>query len=239
MASSLTIANNLTAAGTVQTDALLLSASSNYITSVASGSGVRLPSLVTGVNITVTNNAPVNAVLVYPPVGARINALSTNAAFTLVANQTTNFISLDGVTWNTGSTGSSYGSGVPLSTTVQVTATSSLTAAQSGSFINLAGAAAAVNISLPTTLSAGLEYEFVVTAALANPVTVNAGSALIKGNAVATNGVVVVGPSGTARQNVIFGTGSVIGDTLRIRCVDGATWQAVGNITTNTTMTVS
>ena len=77
------VATALTAAGTVQSDALALGAlGAHMIGTCASGAGVRIAAGAPG-DETIIFNGGANACLVYPPVSAKVNALSTNTAFTL------------------------------------------------------------------------------------------------------------------------------------------------------------
>lgn len=69
------------AAGTTQGTATALSSTINIITTVAAGSGVILTS---GVRVIVLNRGA-NSLLIYPPVSGQLEALGTNAPFTLQA----------------------------------------------------------------------------------------------------------------------------------------------------------
>ena len=73
-----TPANTLTATGTIQTDALALTADWNNVTSVPASSGVLLPALTQGQMVWVFNNDPANNLNVYPPSGASITYQSVN-----------------------------------------------------------------------------------------------------------------------------------------------------------------
>jgi len=77
-----TAADQLTAAGTVQGNAAPLGADNNRFTTVGAGTGCILPAMNPGDSINVFN-AGANALLIYPPVGAKINALGTNAGYSL------------------------------------------------------------------------------------------------------------------------------------------------------------
>ena len=79
------VAVNLTAAGTTQTDALLLIGGISHLGTVASGAGVRLNVCPVGVSQMVYNGGA-NALLVYPPSGYNINQLSANASISLPIN---------------------------------------------------------------------------------------------------------------------------------------------------------
>jgi len=75
-------ANNLTAAGTTQGTALALPADICKFTTVAANSGAILPAANPGDSGTVFNGGA-NALSLYPPVGAIINGLSANTAYSI------------------------------------------------------------------------------------------------------------------------------------------------------------
>lgn len=77
-----TIANTLTAAGTVQGNAVALTADLNRFTTVAAGTGAIAPAMNPSDSIQIFN-AGANALLVYPPVGGTINALALNAGYSV------------------------------------------------------------------------------------------------------------------------------------------------------------
>ena len=78
-----TVANNLSAAGTTQGNAAPLLADQNRVTTVGSGAGVILPPMNPGDEMAVINAQATNALLLYPPVGGVINALSANAGYSI------------------------------------------------------------------------------------------------------------------------------------------------------------
>jgi hypothetical protein len=73
-----TPADNLTAAGTTQADALVITADWNNIVTVPVNSGVLLPALTAGQLVWLFNNDPAQNLKVYPPVGASITYLAAN-----------------------------------------------------------------------------------------------------------------------------------------------------------------
>jgi hypothetical protein len=78
-----TVADSLTATGTSsQTAALLCGADVNRFSTVAANSGALLPYMNPGDSMVVIN-AGANALLLYPPVGGKINALGTNAGYSV------------------------------------------------------------------------------------------------------------------------------------------------------------
>lgn len=80
------IATGLTATGTVITDALDLLADTNVLGTVASGTGVQLPSCEIGDSVEIYNGGA-NAVKVYPDAtGNQVNSLSAGTAFLLGTN---------------------------------------------------------------------------------------------------------------------------------------------------------
>lgn len=75
-----TVANGLVATGNSQATALALPADQNRFATVAAATGAILPAMNPGDEMTVIN-AGANALSLYPPVGAQINALGNNAAY--------------------------------------------------------------------------------------------------------------------------------------------------------------
>lgn len=73
----------VSAAGTTQANAANLPADLNNVNVVGAGSGVILPAMNPGDEITVHNGQVTNALLLYPPVGAAINALGANASYSI------------------------------------------------------------------------------------------------------------------------------------------------------------
>ena len=82
--------DSITATGTVQTNATLLTDNINIVTSVPSNSGVILPIAVAGYRIIVRNNST-NTLKVYPNTGADINSGAINTAVTLTASASTEY----------------------------------------------------------------------------------------------------------------------------------------------------
>lgn len=80
------LATGLTATGTVITDALDLTADTNVLATVASGTGVQLPSCEVGDSVEIYNGGA-NAVKVYPDTAAnQVNGLPAGTAFLLATN---------------------------------------------------------------------------------------------------------------------------------------------------------
>jgi hypothetical protein len=77
--------DNITAAGTIQTNATLLTDNINIVTTVPSNSGVILPIAVAGYRIIVRNNSA-STLRVYPNIGANINGGTSNVSVTLSAS---------------------------------------------------------------------------------------------------------------------------------------------------------
>lgn len=77
-------ATGITAAGATQATATVLQADVNVVSTAAAATGVILQALNQGDWIVVRNNGA-NAVLIYPPVGGTINALASNAGYSVAA----------------------------------------------------------------------------------------------------------------------------------------------------------
>lgn len=79
-----TAVNNLTATGSSQATALPLPADICKFTTVASSTGAIIPAANPADSGTVFNGG-VSALSLYPPVGGKINGLSTNGAYSIAA----------------------------------------------------------------------------------------------------------------------------------------------------------
>lgn len=88
----------ISAAGTTQGTATAIKTSNNYLSTVASGSGVILPAAMQGDWIVIYNGGA-NAAAVYPPTGAKINSLSTNTAMTLGTNTACIYFCFSSTQW--------------------------------------------------------------------------------------------------------------------------------------------
>lgn len=96
----------LVATGTIQSNALALSANHNLLATVAAATGVILPAVSTppglgvsaGDQITIYNNGA-NTVNVFPPVGSQIGIAATNAAVTIVSGKASRFTMLSPTMW--------------------------------------------------------------------------------------------------------------------------------------------
>lgn len=88
----------LTAAGSTQATALLLPSEINNVTTAAASTGVRLPPGQTGAFVVVRNGGA-NAVLVYPATGGAINALATNAGYSVAAGSTALLFGVSDTLW--------------------------------------------------------------------------------------------------------------------------------------------
>ena len=85
------VANNLTALGTTQANALPLPGDVNRFTTVAAGTGTVLPAMNPGDEV-IAFNGGANALLIYPPVGGKINGLGTNAGYSVATATPTVFV---------------------------------------------------------------------------------------------------------------------------------------------------
>lgn len=82
-----TAALSISAAGTNQSTATALTNTINNVTTVALGTGVRLPSAASGYTVTVINHGA-NTLLIYPATGETVEGLAANTAMPLLAGQT-------------------------------------------------------------------------------------------------------------------------------------------------------
>ena len=84
-------ATGIAAAGTTQGTATALGSAVNFIGTAAAGSGVVLSSSASAGDSQLVYNGGANPVKVYPPSGATINRLATNAAATIATNTACEF----------------------------------------------------------------------------------------------------------------------------------------------------
>jgi hypothetical protein len=90
------VTTGLTAAGTNQATALVISSDANVFGTVASGTGAVLTSA-DGANILVRNGGA-NALLVYAPVGGTMNG-TANGSLSIATTKNAMFYSANGVDW--------------------------------------------------------------------------------------------------------------------------------------------
>lgn len=92
------VANALTAAGTTRTDALQLAAEFNNVTTAASGTGVILPSGLTGMRIVIFNNGA-NPIKVYALASQTIDGTAGSTGVTLTNAKRCEYIYMASNTW--------------------------------------------------------------------------------------------------------------------------------------------
>jgi hypothetical protein len=94
------VGTGISAAGSAQGNATVLTKEFNQVTTVSAGQGVVLPTAVAGMAITITNTSA-NSLNVYPASSAAINSLSANAALSQAAGSTLQFIAMTSTQWYT------------------------------------------------------------------------------------------------------------------------------------------
>jgi len=94
------VSTGISAAGTVQANATAITKEINVVSTVATCSGVILPTAVAGTVVYITNTSA-NSVVVYPQTSGQINNLGTNIGFTQGANATLQFIAPTTSRWYT------------------------------------------------------------------------------------------------------------------------------------------
>lgn len=82
------VADDLTATGSTQADALALAVDWNFLTTVTAGSGVILMALQPGQEQRVYNLDAADSVKAYPALGCAIDNLAVNAPYVLAAGKT-------------------------------------------------------------------------------------------------------------------------------------------------------
>ena len=88
----------ISAAGSSQGDATALTKAFNVVSTVSAGQGVVLPTAVAGMRITVINTSGAT-LLVYPASGGAINALATNAGYSLPTLGRLDYIATSTTQW--------------------------------------------------------------------------------------------------------------------------------------------
>src|SRR5262249_24091856 len=86
------------AGGTSQSDATPLTAAANSVTGADDAKGVLLPNFA-GARILVHNADATHALLVYPPAGAGLTALTVNSPYVLLAGGIATFSRVSPTTW--------------------------------------------------------------------------------------------------------------------------------------------
>jgi len=94
------VTTGISANGTTQAQATGLTTEINIVSTVNSGTGVRLPAAVAGTVVYITNNSA-NSLLVYPQTNGIINSQAANAAFTQGANATLQYMAPTTTQWYT------------------------------------------------------------------------------------------------------------------------------------------
>ena len=97
-------------------------------------------------------------------------------------------------------------------------------ASDSGKTFTLSASSGTVAVTLPTTLSEGMFYKFVVLEDTpSNAITIAAGSAIIDLVQKDAGGDAANSTAGTAVSNIVVGTSSTQGDVINL-FTDGTTW---------------
>lgn len=92
----------VSAAGSTQGTATALVSNINNVTVVAAAAdGVRLPTAVAGMRILVRNTDAADTLKIYPATGGQINALGSNAAYSLTAGSTIELMATTATQWYT------------------------------------------------------------------------------------------------------------------------------------------
>jgi hypothetical protein len=92
------VTTGISAAGSTQGTATALTKAFNVVSTVSAGQGVVLPSAVAGMRITVVNTSGAT-LLVYPASGAAINALATDAGYSLPTLGRLDYVAVSSTQW--------------------------------------------------------------------------------------------------------------------------------------------
>jgi hypothetical protein len=223
----------ITAAGTTQATATVLSNLFDIYQVNAGSGGVLLPQGPAGRRVFIRNDLTTNLTVYPADAFSTVNGGSAGAGWVVPSQSAVIMASMDGLSWFT-YTDFSQGAMFP----TDITASTTLTPAQSGSVLKVASAAAAVTITLPAAVR-GRSYEILIGAAsLANTVTITAGSAIIFGNYVAGGATAAGAVNGVT--NVIEGSGIATqkGDRHSFLS-DGTSWFYKGQVSLYANVTTS
>lgn len=94
------VSQSVTAAGSTQATATLLTRPISNVTTVPASSGVRFPTATPGMRL-VVRNASATLLRVYPASGGQINTLGANTGFQLEGSATIEFIATSATQWYT------------------------------------------------------------------------------------------------------------------------------------------
>jgi hypothetical protein len=94
------VTDTITAAGSVQGNATVLTTEINNVTTVTAGTGVILPLAIGGLRVVVRNGGA-NALNVYPNTSDSINAAAVNVAYALPVGGCIEFIAMNATNWYT------------------------------------------------------------------------------------------------------------------------------------------
>lgn len=94
-----TAATSLTATGTGQSDALQLTSAVNYVTTAASGTGVKLYASPGAGSMQVVYNGGANPLVVYPQTSGTINQLAANVGHIVPTNTTCIYWAASSTAW--------------------------------------------------------------------------------------------------------------------------------------------
>jgi hypothetical protein len=204
---------------------------SQIATCTAAANSCVLPAnQVSGTEFVIRNDGvfPLN---VFAPVGGQINALGANVSLPVSVGGSVKLVSSGSLNYFCSAT-TSAAAPIPV---VAVAAATALTAAQSGSLINMTSAAANYAITLPA-LASGLNYKFSMFAtANTNTVTITSTGANVSGYLIG-NATRVAAAGVTS---VIYSAAnSLIGDNIEYVC-DGTHWIVRGFAQTAATFTTA
>ena len=93
--------SGLVATGSTQGTALLVQSDNSFFVTVAAATGAILPSNRSAADDLLIYNGGANPLTVYPPVGASINLLATNASLAVPSGKVVHAICRDGFNWTT------------------------------------------------------------------------------------------------------------------------------------------
>ncbi len=184
----------ISAAGATQSTATAITSSEVNVTTVASGTGVRLPTNSVGLQVAITNNGA-NTLNVYPDTGSTIDTAAANVAVTIPVSQTAEYTVLASGAWYSTEDSEYAGTGISVTRTA-----GGLTFANTGV------------TSFQTSLS-GLTPNTATTGAITLAGTLNAANGGTGTGTAPTSGQILVGTSGGQYVPYTLASGTGISTT--------------------------
>jgi len=207
-------ANSVTAAGTTQATATAIVADYNYITTVAAGSGVILPTPALGREITVVNRGA-NPLILYPAVGGAIDGAGTNIGVTVPVNATIVISAQSTSQWFTVTPVYAGGTGITITQSNNGTVTFAAAAIPNSSLTNSTITLGSTSMALGSINTTITGLTSVTSTTFVGALTGNASTATTAGNVTGTVAIANGGTGATSASAALTALGAMaVGVTI-------------------------